>query len=182
MPRMYPLSLFPDLLAFHQALFRGHPYEPKVRHVGSPSKNEEKDRKDWHSYYGNCVEYITSLHNQFIAVLSIQGALAIGTLAAIPIVTGKGSLAVFLASSVAFTELALMVVATKLFRQHCVICWMLRRVEQEELGLPPWAGMKGLLGTAGNRLFTSPLVYMLSIVYGVFLALGLGIIIGLRGF
>lgn len=180
MSRIYPLSLFVDFRAFHRALFLGHPYEPDVRSRWVLSPDPEPAREAWGTYYATCVGYITSLHSQFIAVLSVQGALAIGVLAAKPVLDKLGSLSAALSWGVPAAELGLTVVAMKLFRQHCVVCWMLARVEQEELGLPLWAGMKGLLGTAGNRLFTSPAIYVLSLIYGLLLAVWLGLF-ALRG-
>lgn len=167
-----------DLRAFLGALFYGRSFAPSVRAFGSTAQ-KEPNQEQWITYYGTCVQYITSLHNQFIATLSIQGALAIGIVAALssfaePAKTGQ--LASILGFSGLIIELALTWIACKLFRQHCVTCWMLARIEQEKLGLPVWAAMKSLLGTEGNRLFTSPSTLLLTVLYG--LALGTGLAIG----
>jgi hypothetical protein len=77
--------------------------------------------------------------------------------------------------SIGAMELVLTLIAIKLIRQHCVLCWMLARIEQEKLGLPRWACAKALLGTQGNRLFTSPLTFIFTAVYGVLLGVGLGV-------
>jgi hypothetical protein len=144
-----------DLRLFLRAVIKGERFEPTVRRFGDGLSREEPSPENWLAYYGFCVQYITSLHNQFIAVLSIQGALAIGCLAAID--SAEGSLVPPILGVLGFVmEVALTWIAFKLFRQHCVTCWMLARVEQDRLGLPDWANMKALLGTKGSRLFTSP--------------------------
>jgi len=137
---------------------------------------KEPSQESWLTYYGVCVEYISSLHNQFIATLSIQGALAIGCLAAIysvPGSSGSRHLGPTLGTVGFAMELALTFIAVKLFRQHCVTCWMLARIERERLGLPEWAAMKGQLGSRGNRLFTSSGTLFLTIAYGLGLGAGL---------
>jgi hypothetical protein len=142
-------------------------------------EGKEPNQERWLGYYGACLQYISSLHNQFIATLSIQGALAIGCLAAIHSVAEapRGKLiAPTLGVLGLLMELALTFIAIKLFRQHCVTCWMLARIERERLALPNWASMKQLLGTKGNRLFTSPSTLVLTVIYG--LALGAGLAVG----
>ena len=113
MLRIYPFSLLRDFLAFHGALFLRKAYEPLCT---SKASNQKPTRDYWYTYYSTCVTYITSLHNQFVAVLSIQGALAIGCLAAIELLAAKGVLVPILGAAIAATELGLMIVAMKLFR------------------------------------------------------------------
>jgi hypothetical protein len=165
-----------DLLMFLKRLFSGQPFKPTT-----DAAQEEPQLKDWLEYYDVCVHYISSLHNQFIAVLSIQGAVAIGCLATIHSLTQThhiGHLAASAGVPGFSMELALTWISGKLFRQHCVTFWMLARVEQEKLGLPGWASMKTLLGTQGNRLFTAPSTLLLAVAYG----LGLGAVLAAGGF
>lgn len=172
-----------DLQAFFRALFRGQPFFPEVRVVDGAT-SEQPSGENWFSYYSTCVQYITSLHNQFIATLSVQGALLAGFLAAIDSLADSAKsewLASILGFSGCVMELALTWIAVKLFRQHCVTCWMLSTIEQVKLGIPPLLAMKSLLGTRGNRLFTSPSTLILTILYGLILSAGSAIagIVGL---
>ena len=173
-----PQSRTSDLGAFLRALFRGERFVPDVKIFAASVRTRPQEPEEWLTYYGYCVQYITSLHNQFIATLSIQGALAIGCLAALDSILDSSNgtgLAAILGLSGCIMETALTWIAVKLFRQHCVTCWMLARLEQEQLGLPTWAGIKALLGTEGSRLFTSPSVFVLTIAYGLCLAAGLAL-------
>jgi hypothetical protein len=168
-----------DFFVFLRALFCGQPFEPTIRNWCKDARSGEPGQDGWLAYYGVCVQYISSLHNQFIAVLSIQGALAIGCLAAIHSLREShrgGHLSFTLGFVGLLMELALTWIGGKLFRQHCVACWMLARIEQEKLGLPNWACIKALLGTQGNRLFTSPSTLLLTVTFG--LALGVGLALG----
>lgn len=181
--RMYPIALFPDFRRFYGSLIGGIPYEPEVRCFAAQPKEGEPSPENWFSYYSTCIQYITSLHNQFVAVLSIQGALAIGSLAVFQFLLDRDHAIAhvqlrfieLLGISIAATELVLTLIAIKLIRQHCVMCWMLARIEQEKLGLPKWACAKALLGTQGNRLFTSPLTFIFTALYGALLGIGLGV-------
>lgn len=163
-----------DLRAFLGALFYGRPFDSPVR-VSGNAMQTHAPQEHWLTYYSTCVQYITSLHNQFIATLSIQGLLLAGCLAAVDsFVDSPGSkwLAPILGFAGCSMELVLTWIAVKLFRQHCVICWMLARIEQEKLGIPPWGAMKSVLGARGNRLFTSPGTLILTVIYGLVLSAG----------
>lgn len=172
-----------DLRQFCGALVLRHEYEPDVRPFTKQPQGPEPTSDGWLAYYEICIQYITSLHNQFVAILSIQGAVAIACFAGIETLTDQAAtgvaartgLAQILGVSAGAMEFVLTVVAVKLFRQHCVLCWMLARIEQEKLGLPPWASMKGLLGSAGNRLFTSPITLGFTAIYGLLLCIGLAL-------
>ncbi len=145
--------------------------------VGPPllQSRQAMTRDQWLSYYGDCGAYLGSLHAQLLAVLTLQGVVAIGALAAM--VAGEGAAVIGMAG--AALEAVFIVVAWKLFVQCGEVCNLMSEIELKHIGIPSGVALKTVLRR--KPLFTSKTMQGVVLVAGTLFALALavgGMIIG----
>jgi len=125
--------------------------------------------REWQAYYGECGSYLTSLHAQLLAVMSLQGAVAIGGLATMDFERG----ALGIGAAGALLELMLLTFAWKLFVQCGEVCKMMSIIELEKIKLPADLALKSVL--MKKPLFTSKWMRVLILGAGALFAILLAV-------
>jgi len=131
----------------------------RIRHV--------MNLEHWQTYYAECGSYLTSLHTQLLAVMSLQGAVALGGLAAMD--TGWQALGVGVAG--ALLEAMFAIFSWRLFVQCGEVCKLMAVMEVQQLHLPENLALKTHL--MKSPLFTSRwmkvLILSLSTLFAILL-------------